>query len=50
MTELDFSFEEPGWISALQPMQGGSITATRFLAMMEGEPEETVEEMVIYML
>lgn len=49
MTELEFSFEEPAWVSALKAIRGGSITAAHFLTMMEGEPEDGVEEALEYL-
>lgn len=45
MSDLDFSFEESPWelcLSSLKP--GSSLSAVRFLALMEGEEEEAVEE------
>lgn len=45
MKDLDFTFEQPAWevaLSALGP--GDRFSALRFLALLEGEDEDTVEE------
>lgn len=45
MNGLDFTFEQPAWASALDALRpGGSLSAARFLALMEQEPEEVLEE------
>ena len=45
MTPLDFTFEEPNWETALSEINPGeSISAVRFLTLMEGEDEEAFEE------
>lgn len=50
MTELDFSFEQPAWIRVLEQLpRGGSLSAVRFLTLMEGEGEEQVEEALLYL-
>lgn len=41
---MEFSFEAPAWETYLQGLkQGCGISAVRFLAMMESEPEEDLE-------
>ena len=49
MTDLEFSFEESGWIAALEPLWGKEISATQFLTLMEGETEASVEEAMEYL-
>lgn len=49
MTELEFSFEEPAWVSALESARGGRLSAAHFLTLMEGETEDTVEEALLYL-
>lgn len=50
MTELDISFEEPGWAALLRQIpRGGKISAGRFLTLMEEETEEAVEEALLYL-
>ena len=45
MTDLDFSFEQPAWVRVLEQLpRGSSLSAVRFLTLMEGEDEETFEE------
>ena len=40
-----FTFDSSPWEQTLEELQPGSVmTAGRFLALLEGEPEETVEE------
>lgn len=48
MTDLDFTFEEPAWSAALGSF-GSTISATQFLALLEGEPEEALEEAFLYL-
>lgn len=41
----DLQFEEPGWLSALgQLPEGSSLSASRFLTLLEGEDEDAFEE------
>ena len=48
MIELDFSFEESLWEATLaSAMRTKQISAARFLAMMEGESEDAVEEALL---
>lgn len=49
MTELEFSFEEPAWVSALEAVRGARLSAARFLALMEGETEDAVEEALLFL-
>lgn len=45
MNQWDFSFEISPWETVLRGLPfGGTFSAARFLALMESEPEETVEE------
>ena len=45
MNDLDFSFEQSPWELALSKLgYGGSMSAMRFLTLLEGEDEDTVEE------
>lgn len=45
MNQLDITFEESGWERQLKALpQGGTIGASEFLTLMEGEPEEAFEE------
>lgn len=45
MNQWDFSFEISPWETVLRDLpSGGTFSAARFLALMESEPEETVEE------
>ena len=45
MNTLDFSFEQSPWEALLDTLRpGDTVDAVNFLAMMEGEPEETVED------
>lgn len=48
MTELDFTFEEPTWASVLGSSES-SLSAARFLTLMEGEPEDALEEALLYL-
>lgn len=48
MTELEISFEEPVWAQVLSRAKG-SISAAQFLALMEGESEQTVEDALLYL-
>ena len=42
---MDFTFEKPAWELALDTMRrGSSMPASRFLALMEPETEEAVED------
>jgi RNA polymerase primary sigma factor len=44
MNDLDFSFEQSPWELALTRLnRGGSISAMRFLTLLEGEAEDAVE-------
>ena len=48
MTDLEFVFEEPAWISAFQTIpQGGKLSAVEFLTAVEGENQETLEEILL---
>lgn len=50
MTELDISFEEPGWAEALHRIpRHGSLSAAHFLTWMEDENEDAVEEALLYL-
>ena len=50
MTELEFSFEEPAWLQVLQTLpRDGSLSAVRFLTLMEGEGEQQTEEALLYL-
>lgn len=50
MTDLEISFEEPDWAPELRRIpHGGSISAVRFLTLMEEESEEAVEEALLYL-
>jgi RNA polymerase primary sigma factor len=50
MNQLDFSFESTDWTAIFAPIpRGGSLSAVRFLALMEGQPEEQVEEAFLYL-
>ena len=41
----EFVFDSPAWMPELEQIEeGGSFSAARFLTLMEGEDEETVEE------
>lgn len=45
---LDFTFEQAPWELALEQIEdGGSLSATRFLTLMEGEQEQTVEDALL---
>ena len=45
MNDLDCSFEQSPWELALSKLgHGGSMSAMRFLTLLEGEEEDTVEE------
>ena len=45
MNDLDFSFEQSPWELALSKLgQGGRMSAVRFLTLLEGEDEDTVEQ------
>ncbi len=50
MTELDFSFEEPDWARVFSHIpRGGSLSAVRFLTVMEGQSEDQVEDALLYL-
>lgn len=50
MTELEFSFGEPDWVGAISYIpRGGSLSAVRFLTIMEGQPEDQVEDALLYL-
>lgn len=50
MTELEFSFGEPDWVGAISHIpRGGSLSAVRFLTIMEGQPEDQVEDALLYL-
>ena len=45
MMELDFSFEQSAFEAALAGIApGGSLSAARFLTLMEGESEDAVQD------
>ena len=45
MNEMDFAFEATPWELTMDQLQvGGTLSAARFLTLMEGEDEEYVEE------
>ena len=45
---LDFTFEQAPWELALEQIEdGGSLSAARFLTLMEGEQEQTVEDALL---
>lgn len=45
MNQFDFTFDAPAWETALGTLPGGtSLSAARFLTMMEQEPEEDFED------
>ncbi len=48
MIDLDFSFEQSPWEAAFESLQkGGSISAMRFLTLLEGESEDAVQEALL---
>ncbi len=50
MTELDFSFEETDWGRLFGCIPGdGSLSAARFLTLLEGQSEEQVEDALQYL-
>ncbi len=50
MTGLEFSFEAPNWAAAFTHIpRGGSLSAVRFLAIMEDQPEDQVEDALLYL-
>lgn len=50
MTDLDISFEEPAWAQALRQIpKGSSISALRFLTLVEEQSEDAVEEALLYL-
>ncbi len=50
MTDLDFSFEETDWSRIFGALpRGGSLSAARFLTLLEGESEAQVEEALLYL-
>lgn len=45
MNQWDISFEKPAWETALETLRpGDSLSAAKFLALLETEPDEVVEE------
>lgn len=45
---LEFTFEPTAWELALEQIEdGGSLSAARFLTLMEGEQEQTVEDALL---
>lgn len=45
MSDMDFSFEQSPWEATLETLcRGDSLPAVRFLALLESEDEETVED------
>ena len=50
MTELEFSFDEAAWLRVLSNIpQGSSLSAMRFLTLMEDQTEEQVEDALLYL-
>ena len=50
MTEFDFSFETTDWTAFFAPVnRGGRLSASRFLMLMEDQPEDQVEEALLYL-
>ena len=50
MMELEYSFEDPSWVRIFQQLpRGTKLSASRFLALLEGEREEQVEEALLYL-
>ena len=50
MNRLDFSFETPSWASALQDLAtGSSFSAVRFLALMEVDGQEAMDEALMFL-
>ena len=50
MTELEFSFEPTDWSAVFVHVpRGGYLSAARFLMLMEGQPEDQVEEALLYL-
>lgn len=50
MTELEFSFDEAPWLRVLSSIpQGSSLSAVRFLTLMEDQTEEQVEDALLYL-
>ena len=48
MNDLDFTFEETPWELTLASIrEGGSLSASRFLTVMEGETESAVEDALL---
>ena len=48
MMDLEFSFDSAPWETALSQIpEGGCIDAMQMLALLEGEPEESVEEALL---
>lgn len=45
MNQWDISFEKPAWETALETLRpGDSLSAAKFLALLETEPDDVVEE------
>lgn len=50
MIDLDFSFEQPAWMDALQKIPAeGRISAMQFLTLMEQETDDALEEAFLYL-
>ena len=50
MTELDISFEQTDWLRVFAGISSGSsLSAARFLTMMEGCSEEQMEDALLYL-
>jgi RNA polymerase primary sigma factor len=50
MTELEFAFEPTDWSAVFVHVpRGGYLSAARFLMLMEGQPEDQVEEALLYL-
>lgn len=50
MTDLDITFEEPTWARVLRGLRSNSrLSAARFLALMEDECDEALEEALVYL-
>ena len=47
MMDLEFEFDEPAWSSVFQAIpQGGKLSAVEFLTAVEGEDQETLEQIL----
>ena len=50
MTQLDFRFEETDWAAFFaSSFENNSLSAARFLMLMEDQPEDQVEEALLYL-